>query len=167
MQSEQARSVCLWSFCQKGMLSHGGLELSVHLHKMAKSYQSPCLKPVPLSTSFKLFPQPLLCQHCSVVIANSKAGWSMEMLNKAGELLLQRMCKTRFASRSMPLQMPAETVAVTFQSNTTPSIPSWLLCQWVVFNSEFLKFSSRWSCFLRNERSNGFSFSETENQQNP
>lgn len=45
----------------------------------------------------------------------------MEMLNKAAELLPQRMCKTRFASRCVPLGMPAERLAVTFQSKTTPS----------------------------------------------
>lgn len=53
----------------------------------------------------KLFPQPPLYQHCSVVIVNSKAGWSMEMLNKAAGLLPQRLWKTRFARSCVPVNI--------------------------------------------------------------
>lgn len=113
----------------------------------------------------KLFPQPPLCQHRSVIIVNSKAGWSMERLNKAAELLPQRLCKTRFASRCVPLWMPAERFAVCYLLVQHCYLPSWLLCLWS--SCEFFSLSSTWSCFLRNGQPKGFSFSETEKQQNP
>lgn len=114
----------------------------------------------------KLFPQPPLCQHRSVIIVNSKAGWSMEMLNKAAGLLPQRLCETRFARRCVPLNISRKALCL------LPSSPA-LLCAFraplleVVLNSEFFTLSSKWSCFLRNGQPKGFSFSETERQWNP
>lgn len=116
--------------------------------------------------SFQNFPQPPLCQHRSVIIVNSKAGWSMEMLNKASGLLPQRLCETRFARRCVPLNISRKAHCLLSPSPT-------LLCAFraplleVVLNSEFFTLSSKWSCFLRNGQPKGFSFSETERQWNP